>query len=73
MKVPSFYIETEFDAWLHSSSNKVSGEFSEYAKQYGRCELKHFENIHEYALYRFSNDLDNIGGDVVEMLGIDLQ
>ena len=71
--VPSFYIETEFDAWLNGASNNISGAFSEYAKKHGRCELKHFENVHEYSMYRYFNDLDNIGGDVVQMLGIDLQ
>ena len=72
--IPSFYIESEFDYWIHSSSNKVSGEFSEHAKKHGRVELKNFENIHEYFLYRYFQGLDGVGaGDAVGMLGIDLQ
>lgn len=69
--IPSFYIESDFDAWLSGASNGISGAFSDYAKQHGRAELKHFNDIHEYSLYRFSNDLDNVGGNLGEILGID--
>lgn len=71
--VPSFYIETEFDAWLNGASNGISGAFSEHAKKHGRHEIRHFEDVHEYSLYRYMNDLDNIGADVASMLDIDLQ
>jgi len=71
--IPSYFIETNFDHWLSGASNGISGKFSEHAKKHGRHEIRHFEDVHEYSLYRYSNDLDNIGSDVVEMLGIDLQ
>ena len=71
--IPSYFIETQFDAWLNGASNGISGKFSEHAKKHGRCELKHFENVHEYSMYRYFNDLDNIGADVASMLDIDLQ
>lgn len=74
LSTPSFYIESEFDYWITSSSNNISGKFSEHAKKHGRVELKNFEDVHEYSLYRWFNDLDGIGaGDAVEILGIDLQ
>lgn len=73
-KVPSFYIESEFDYWVTASSNKVSGAFSENAKKHGRVELKNFDNIHEYSLYRYFQGLDGVGAsDAIEMLGTDLQ
>lgn len=71
--IPSYFIETQFDAWLSGVSNGISGAFSEHAKKHGRYEIRHFEDVHEYSLYRYMNDLDNIGSDVVEMLGIDLR
>jgi len=71
--IPSYFIETQFDAWLSGASNGISGAFSEHAKKHGRHEIRHFEDVHEYSLYRYMNDLDNIGSDVVESLGIDLR
>jgi len=55
MSVSSFFIEDSFDHWFSDMRSKRSGAFSDKAKQEGRAELRNYDNVYEYMLYRDFN------------------
>lgn len=57
---------SSFDFWLDDMKSGRSMEFSEEAKKNGRVELKNYNNLHEYEIYREFNGLSDIGLNLLE-------
>ena len=59
MKISHHYLLDDLDLKNIEWQEGNRGEFSEEAKKSGTWASKHFDNINDYKLYRFFNDLDS--------------
>ena len=68
MTVSSSIIQTDMDIWNDNVFKGISSEFTEEAKRSGRTEIKHFNTVDEYKIWRFFQGLDDSRQTIEEEL-----